>query len=63
MRARRLSDMSERDVDGVMLRFLCEKAEERLEQARAASEIAHRTVQLPNGTYHWASEDEAGQPR
>ena len=55
--------MVERDVDSVMLRFLCEKAEQRLEQAAAASEIAHRTVQLPNGSYHWASEDEAGQPR
>jgi hypothetical protein len=55
--------MVERDVDGVMLRFLCEKAEQRLEQAWAASEIAHRTVQLPDGRYHWASEDEAGQPR
>lgn len=55
--------MSERDVDGVMLRLLCEKAEERLEQARAASEVAHRTVQMPNGLYYWAKPEEDGQPR
>ena len=59
----RLRVMVERDVEGVMLRLLCEKAEERLEQAWAASEVAHRTVQLPDGTYHWASEDEAEAPR
>ena len=55
--------MVERDVEGVMLRLLCEKAEQRLEQAWAAREVAQRTVQLPDGTYHWASEDESGQPR
>ena len=55
--------MTDRDVDGVMLRLLCEKAEQRLEQARAASEVAHRTVQLPDGSYYWAREDEAGPPR
>lgn len=55
--------MIERDVDGVMLRLLCEKAEQRLEQAWAASEVAHRTVQLPGGSYHWAREDEAAPPR
>jgi len=55
--------MIERDVDSVMLRLLCEKAEERLEQAWAASEVAHRTVQLPDGSYHWAKEDEFPQPR
>jgi len=55
--------MSERDADSVMMRLLCEKAEERLEQAWAASEIAHRTVQLPDGSYHWAREDEAHQLR
>ena len=59
----RLRVMVERDVEGVMLRLLCEKAEERLEQAWAASEVAHRTVQLPDGTYHWASEDEVEAPR
>jgi len=55
--------MIERDVDGVLLRLLCEKAEQRLEQAWAASEVAHRTVQLPDGSYHWAREDEAVSPR
>jgi hypothetical protein len=50
--------MIERDVDGLMLRLLCEKAEQRLEQARAASEVAHRTVQMPDGSYYWAREEE-----
>jgi len=59
----RLAGMSERDVESVVMRLLCEKAEERLEQAWAASEIAHRTVQLPDGSYHWAREDEAHQLR
>jgi hypothetical protein len=59
----RLVGMSERDVESVVMRLLCEKAEERLEQAWAASEIAHRTVQLPDGSYHWAREDETYQPR
>ena len=54
--------MIERDFDGVMLRLLCEKAEERLEQARAASEIAQRTFQGADGTYHWAKADDP-QPR
>jgi hypothetical protein len=55
--------MIERDVDGVLLRLLCEKAEERLEQAWAASEVAHRTIQLPDGSYHWARADDPAQPR
>ena len=55
--------MIERDVDGVFLRLLCEKAEQRLEQAWAATEVAHRTVQLPDGSYRWAREDEAPLPR
>ena len=56
--------MIERDVDGVMLRLLCEKAEERLEQARAASDMAHRTFQGPDGSYHWAKEGgDEDQPR
>lgn len=55
--------MIERDVEAVMLRLLCEKAEERLEQAWAASEIAHRTLQLPDGSYYWAKEQEPLQPR
>lgn len=55
--------MFEPDVEGVMLRLLCEKAEQRLEQAWAASEVAHRTVQLPDGSYYWAKEDERHQPR
>jgi len=55
--------MADADVNGVMLRLLCEKAEQRLEQARAASEVAHRTVQLPDGSYYWAREDEIGPPR
>lgn len=55
--------MIERDVDGVLLRLLCEKAEERLEQAWAASEVAHRTIQLPDGSYHWASAEDPAQPR
>lgn len=55
--------MIERDVEGMILRLLCEKAEERLEQARAASEIAHRTIQHPDGTYYWAKPDEQPQPR
>lgn len=61
--SRVLGVMVDRDVDGVMLRLLCEKAEQRLEQAWAASEVAHRTVQLPDGSYHWAREDEADPPR
>jgi hypothetical protein len=55
--------MHKRDVDTIALRLLCEKAEERLEQAAAATEVAHHTVQLPDGTYHWAKEDERPQPR
>ena len=55
--------MIERDTEAVMLRLLCEKAEQRLEQARAASEIAHRTLQLPDGSYYWAKDDEPLQPR
>jgi len=46
-----------------MLRLLCEKAEQRLEQAWAASEVANRTLQLPDGTYYWAKEDETLHPR
>ena len=53
----RLAGMCERDADSVMMRLLCEKAEERLEQAWTASEIAHRTIQLPDGSYYWAKED------
>ena len=55
--------MIERDLDGMMLRLLCEKAEQRLEQARAASEVAHRTFQGPDGTYHWAKREDDPQPR
>jgi len=55
--------MIERDVEAVMLRLLCEKAEQRLEQAWAASEIAHRTMQLPDGSYYWAKDDEPLQLR
>ena len=55
--------MSERDVEDVIMRLLCEKAEERLEQAWAASELAHRTIQLPDGSYYWAKEDAPVQPR
>lgn len=62
-RFRVVRSMIERDVDGVLLRLLCEKAEERLEQAWAASEVAHRTIQLPDGSYHWAKADEPTQPR
>ena len=50
--------MRNRDVESVMLRLLCEKAEQRLEQAWVASEIAHRTVQLPDGSYYWAKDAE-----
>jgi hypothetical protein len=50
--------MIERDADSVMLRLLCEKAEQRLEQAWAASEVAHRTIQMPDGSYYWAKEDD-----
>ena len=44
------------DADTVALRFLCEKAQERLERAWAAAEFGHRTVQLPDGTYVWAKD-------
>jgi len=44
------------DADSVALRFLCEKAQERLERAWAAAEFGHRTVQLPDGTYVWAKD-------
>jgi len=54
--------MVEQDIDGLMLRLLCEKAEERLEQARAASEVAHRTFQGSDGVYHWAKPDDDGPP-
>ena len=54
--------MSERDVDGAILRFLCERAEERLEQVQAADEIAHRSFQGPDGSYHWAKQDEPAAP-
>jgi len=54
--------MTERDVESMMLRLLCERAEQRLEQAWAASEVAHRTIQLPDGSYYWAKEDEAVRP-
>jgi hypothetical protein len=50
------------DADSVALRLLCEKAQERLERAWAAAEFAHRTVQLPDGTYVWAKVDEGAQP-
>ena len=60
----RFTRMIEHDVNSVMLRLLCEKAEQRLEQAWTAHEVAHRTIQLPNGSYYWAREDErADQPR
>ena len=55
--------MMERDVESVMMRLLFEKAEQRLEQAWVASEIAHRTVQLPDGSYYWAKDDEPLQLR
>ena len=58
--------MYERDPDGVVLRFLCEQAEQRLEQAWAASDVAHRTFQTSDGSYHWAQPDtdeDAPQPR
>ncbi len=55
--------MSAREVDTIALRLLCEKAEERLEQAAAATEVAHHTVQLPDGTYHWAKDDDPVHPR
>ena len=55
--------MMNRDVEAVMLRLLCEKAEQRLEQAWTASELAHRTVQLPDGSYYWAKQDETYRPR
>lgn len=44
------------DADSVVLRLLCEKAQERLERVWAATEYSHRTVQLPDGTYVWAKE-------
>ncbi len=59
----RYTGMKERDVDTIALRLLCEKAEERLEQAATATAIAHHTVQLPDGTYHWAKPDEPAQSR
>jgi hypothetical protein len=62
-RSRVGSDMHERDVDTIALRLLCEKAEERLEQAAAATEVAHHTVQLPDGTYHWAKGETPGHAR
>ena len=49
------------DADSVALRLLCEKAQERLERAWAATELAHRTVQLPDGSYVWAKVDEGAQ--
>lgn len=55
--------MKDHDVDTIALRLLCEKAEERLEQAATATRVAHQTVQLPDGTYHWAKDDELVQSR
>jgi len=46
------------DRESIVLRLLCEKAEERLERAATAAEIAHHTVQLADGSYHWAKDDE-----
>jgi hypothetical protein len=44
------------DADSVVLRLLCEKAQERLERVWAATEYSHRTFQLSDGTYVWAKE-------
>lgn len=44
--------------DSVALRLLCEKAQERLERVWTAAELAHRTVQLPDGTYYWAKDED-----
>lgn len=46
------------DADSVVLRLLCEKAQERLERTWAAADFGHRTLQLPDGTYLWAKESE-----
>jgi len=51
------------DSDSIALRLLCEKAEERLEQAAAAAELARHIVQLPDGTYHRSKPDEPDQAR
>ena len=47
------------DLDSIALRLLCEKAQERLERAWTATELAHQTVQLPDGSYAWAKKEEA----
>jgi hypothetical protein len=51
------------DSDSIALRLLCEKAEERLEQAAAAAELARYVVQLPDGSYHRSKDEESDQPR
>jgi ribosomal protein S7 len=51
-------DYPELDVDSIALRLLCEKAQERLERAWTAAELAHQTVQLPDGSYAWAKRDD-----
>jgi hypothetical protein len=53
-----MNGVANRDADSVVLRLLCEKAQERLERVSAAVELGHRTVQLPDGSYVWAKETE-----
>ena len=49
------------DLDSIALRLLCEKAQERLERAWTAAELAHQTVQLPDGSYAWAKQDDTSK--
>ena len=49
---------NERDAETIVLRLLCEKAQERLERARCAAEYAHRAVPMPDGTYIWVKEND-----
>jgi len=49
---------NERDAETVVLRLLCEKAQERLERAWCAAEYAHRAVPMPDGTYIWVKEND-----
>ena len=51
-----MAQVDDHDAEAIILRLLCEKAQDRLERAWAATEYSHRTVQLPDGTYVWAKE-------
>jgi hypothetical protein len=54
--SREMRPVEDKDADSIVLRLLCETAQERLERTWAAAEFSHRTVQLPDGTYVWAKE-------